>query len=141
MASRIIKKYPNRRLYDTESSRYVNLKDIKKLIQKYQSICIIDTATNQDITRAILLQVIVEEELNAPLFTTHILEMLIKIYGDSTSALMSRFMEHSLQEFINHQGKLKNPVSSINSETKKTTSPVMNLAKNNLDKWHKKSNS
>lgn len=139
MEAHIIKKYPNRRLYDTVNSCYINLSDVKNLIKQYDYVKVIETATNQDVTRSILLQVILEEELKNPLFTTNILQMLISIYGDSTSAMMSRFMEHSLEEFINQQGKLKSPLSSLHRGKNQAPSSLNQLTSESFAKWNKKS--
>ncbi|HFB66452.1 MAG TPA: polyhydroxyalkanoate synthesis repressor PhaR [Aeromonadales bacterium] len=134
---RIIKKYPNRRLYDTSSSTYITLDDIKKLILGYVPIKIIDASSKSDITRLVLLQVLMEaEESPNPMFTLSFLEQIIRCYGDSTQAIMSRFMEHSINEFISYQGKLKSPVNSLSGQ--KNKSSLKTITEHNLENWKKK---
>lgn len=134
---RIIKKYPNRRLYDTSSSTYITLDEIKKLVLGYVPIKIIDANTKSDITRLVLLQVLMEaEESSNPMFTTSFLKQIIRCYGDSTQAIMSRFMEHSINEFISYQGKLKSPVNSLSGQ--KNKSSLQTITEHNLENWKKK---
>ncbi len=134
---RIIKKYPNRRLYDTYTSAYITLEEIKKLVLGYVPLKIIEVRSNLDITRLVLLQVLMEAEESAnPMFSTTFLEQIIRCYGDSTQAIMSRFMEHSINEFISYQGKLKSPVSTLSSQ--KNQSSLKTITQYNLENWKKK---
>ncbi len=111
---RIIKKYPNRRLYDTAISSYITLNEIKALVKDYVDFKVIDSRTGADLTRSTLLQIIVEEEeVGSPLLTSGLLAKAIRVYGDSTQALLGRFLEHSLDQFVENQGRLKSPVSSL----------------------------
>ena len=97
---RIIKKYPNRRLYDTEISRYITLEEIRKLVLQGVEFSVIDKRTRKDITRSILLQVISEQEEGGdPIFSTEVLRQIIRFYGDSMQSTMSGYLELSLQLF------------------------------------------
>lgn len=105
---RVIKKYPNRRLYDTAISRYITLEEIRQLVIEEIKFVVIDKRTRQDITRNILLQVIADQEEGGnPLFRTQLLEQLIRFYGDSMQSTASHYLELSLQLFIERSGQLK----------------------------------
>jgi polyhydroxyalkanoate synthesis repressor PhaR len=101
---RIIKKYANRRLYDTEDSRYVTLKDIKNIIALGTDVSILDDTSGQDITRALLLQIVSEQELGGtPLLNEKVLNQLIRFYGHPMQDLMSGFIANSIKTFITQQ--------------------------------------
>lgn len=100
---RIIKKYPNRRLYDTEISRYITLEHIRRLVIANRDFTVLDKRNGRDITRSILLQVISEQEEGGdPIFKTAVLRNIIRFYGDSMQSAMSSYLELSL-EFFNEQ--------------------------------------
>ncbi len=102
--TRIIKKYPNRRLYDTEQSRYITLADLQKLVLEGQNFEVKDANTGNDITRNILLQIIAEQETGGnPLFTTDILTRIIRFYGASVQDALSTYLERSLSLFDQQQ--------------------------------------
>lgn len=101
---RIIKKYANRRLYDTEDSRYVTLKDIKNIIALGVDVSIIDETTSEDITRALLLQIVSEQELGgSPLLNEAVLNQLIRFYGHPMQDMMSGFIANSIKSFVSQQ--------------------------------------
>src|SRR5678809_535721 len=91
---RVIKKYPNRRLYDTETSTYITLTEVKQLVMDSQPFVVRDAKTNEDLTRSILLQIILEEEAGgAPMFSEPALANLIRIYGHASQAFMGSYLE------------------------------------------------
>ena len=99
--ARIIKKYPNRRLYDTEESRYITLADIKGLVLSQTEFVVVDRKTDQDITRSILLQVISDEEHNGEaILSKEFLAQIIRCYGNGGPGLVTRHLEQSLREFL-----------------------------------------
>ncbi|MES1944989.1 polyhydroxyalkonate synthesis repressor PhaR [Salinisphaera sp. PC39] len=101
---RIIKKYPNRRLYDTEISRYITLEEIRQLVLRGEEFQVVDKRTGNDITRTILLQVISEQEEGGdPIFSTKVLRNIIRFYGDSMQNTMSSYLELSLEFFSEQQ--------------------------------------
>lgn len=101
---RIIKKYPNRRLYDTEISRYITLDEIRKLVLEAVEFEVQDSRDGSDITRSILLQVISEQEEGGnPIFSTEVLTRFIRLYGDSMQPSISRYLELSLSSFAEQQ--------------------------------------
>ncbi|OUT98220.1 MAG: polyhydroxyalkanoate synthesis repressor PhaR [Betaproteobacteria bacterium TMED41] len=105
---RLIKKYPNRRLYDTRTSSYVTLSDIKELVINHEEFVVTDTKTSKDLTRSILLQIILEEEAGKlPIFTETMLSQIIRIYGNSMQSMMGNYLEKNLQIFTETQNKFK----------------------------------
>ncbi len=101
---RIIKKYPNRRLYDTEISRYITLDEIRQLVLEGIEFEVQDSRDGSDITRSILLQVISEQEEGGnPIFSTEVLTRFIRLYGDSMQPSISRYLELSLSSFAEQQ--------------------------------------
>ena len=110
-AVRIIKKYPNRRLYDTELSRYVTLGDVRELVMQGEEFRVVDTANGDDITRSILLQIMLEEESGgAPLFSSKMLAQLIRFYGGTVQGMFARYLEESLDPFAVQQAKMRESV-------------------------------
>ena len=105
---RLIKKYPNRRLYDTHTSSYVTLADIKALVLECENFTVVDAKSNDDITRTILLQIILEEESGGiPMFTEPVLAQIIRLYGNAMQSFMGSFLEKNVQIFSEAQEKLK----------------------------------
>ena len=128
---RIIKKYPNRRLYDTEVSSYITLQDIKELVMSYTDFKVIDAKTNEDLTRCTLMQLIAEEETNGnPILTTDILKKFVLFYGDSMQAMMSRFLDHSVKLFMEKKAGLKSPLNSMLGTNQ--SSQMQNIAEQNM---------
>jgi polyhydroxyalkanoate synthesis repressor PhaR len=99
------KKYPNRRLYDIEASSYVTVDDLRAAIAAGESISVLDSKTEKDLTRNVLLQVIAEQEGEGhqPILTNRVLEHLIRFYGDTMNNLVSRYIEQSIMSFIEQQ--------------------------------------
>ncbi|QGX40627.1 polyhydroxyalkanoate synthesis repressor PhaR [Permianibacter aggregans] len=111
---RIIKKYPNRRLYDTAISSYITLHDIKELVMSYTPFKVVDAKTSDDLTRATLLQIISEEEeKGTPIFSTDILLHCIRMYGDSMQAMAGRFLEQSMKLFENTRRDATDPMKAM----------------------------
>lgn len=101
MATRVIKKYANRRLYDTEDSKYVTLKDIKQIIALGNDVKIIDDTSGDDITRGLLLQIVSEQELGgSPILNKAVLKQLIRFYGHPMQDMMSGFIANSVSQFM-----------------------------------------
>jgi polyhydroxyalkanoate synthesis repressor PhaR len=111
---RIIKKYPNRRLYDTETSAYITLAEIKQFVLEYQLFEVHDARTNDDLTRSILLQIILEEESGGvPMFSADMLANIIRYYGHSMQGLMGTYLERSIGAFHEAQRKFQEQSQSI----------------------------
>ena len=104
---RIIKKYPNRRLYDTDTSSYITLAEIKHLVMENEPCVVRDAKTGEDLTRSILLQIILEEEANGtPMFTAAVLANIIRFYGHTMQGLMGGYLEKNMQALMEMQAPL-----------------------------------
>ncbi len=111
---RIIKKYPNRRLYDTGESRYIKLTEVKKMIEQEIPIKVVDSVTDEDITRSILLQIILEQESNnEPLFSTENLENFIRYNGESSREGFMMFMDKNLGFFKDQQEQMQEQLKEL----------------------------
>ncbi len=115
--ARLIKKYPNRRLYDTRTSSYITLADVKELVLNHEQFQVLDAKTSEDLTRAILLQIILEEEAGgAPMFTSDLLSHMIRFYGNAMQGMMGKYLESNIKAFTDMQGKLQDQARSIYGE-------------------------
>jgi polyhydroxyalkanoate synthesis repressor PhaR len=127
---RTIKKYPNRRLYDTNSSVYITLADVKQLVMTRTPFVVRDAKTQEDLTRSILLQIILEEEAGgAPMFTEDLLSNIIRFYGHAMQGLMGNYLEKNIQTFMELQAKLSEQSKGLNpdlwAQFIKSQSPLM----------------
>ena len=112
--TRVIKKYPNRRLYDTEESRYITLADVRDLVINQVDFTIIDKKTGDDITRSILLQVISEQEAHGePIMSKDFLSQVIRAYGTAMPSFMGRYLEQSLELFVSQQQLFRGQVKRV----------------------------
>jgi polyhydroxyalkanoate synthesis repressor PhaR len=103
-AQRVIKKYPNRRLYDTRTSSYITLAEIKQLVMNSEPFSVVDAKTAEDISRSILLQIILEEEAGgSPMFTAPVLENIIRFYGNTMQGFMGGYLEKNMQSLMDLQ--------------------------------------
>jgi polyhydroxyalkanoate synthesis repressor PhaR len=115
---RVIKKYPNRRLYDTDTSTYITLAEVKQLVMGHQQFVVRDAKTNDDLTRSILLQIILEEEAGGtPMFSEPALANIIRFYGHAMQGFMGTYLEKNVQAFTDIQVKM--------AEQSKTVTPEM----------------
>jgi polyhydroxyalkanoate synthesis repressor PhaR len=106
-AERLIKKYPNRRLYDTQTSTYITLADVKQLVMDTEDFKVIDAKSGDELTRSILLQIILEEETGGvPMFSSSMLSQIIRYYGHAMQGMMGTYLEKNIQAFIDIQNKL-----------------------------------
>jgi polyhydroxyalkanoate synthesis repressor PhaR len=111
---RIIKKYPNRRLYDTETSSYITLADVKKLVLEQVDFKVEDAKTREDLTRSILLQIILDEETaGAPMFSSDMLSQIIRFYGNAMQGMMGSYLEKNIQTFMEIQNRLQDQSRQI----------------------------
>ena len=115
--SRLIKKYPNRRLYDTKTSAYITLTDVKDLVLQQEDFQVIDAKTNDDLTRSILLQIILEEEAGGvPMFTSDVLAHMIRFYGNAMQGMMGKYLENNIKAFTEMQPRLQDQARAIYGE-------------------------
>jgi polyhydroxyalkanoate synthesis repressor PhaR len=119
---RLIKKYPNRRLYDTRTSAYITLVDVKELVLKHEEFQVVDAKSGEDLTRSILLQIILEEEAaGAPMFSSDVLAQMIRFYGNAMQGMMGKYLENNVQAFTDVQKKLQDQARNLYGEN-----PVIN---------------
>ena len=112
--TRLIKKYPNRRLYDTRTSTYITLSDVKELVLKHEGFRVVDAKTGDDLTRSILLQIILEEEAGgAPMFSSDILAQMIRFYGNAMQGMMGQYLENNINAFSDMQKKLQDQAKHL----------------------------
>ncbi|WP_374472140.1 polyhydroxyalkanoate synthesis repressor PhaR [Arenimonas sp.] len=131
---RIIKKYPNRRLYDTEISSYVTLEDVRQLIVDKEDFVVRDARSGNDITRGVLMQIIAEhEEHGQPIFTTELLTQVIRFRGDSLQGHLGSFLERSLQFFLEQQQNVRGQIGQLVGQA--PWSLLNQLAERNLELW------
>jgi polyhydroxyalkanoate synthesis repressor PhaR len=114
---RTLKKYPNRRLYDTHTSSYITLVDVKKMVLGAQPFIVRDAKTGEDLTRSILLQIILEEETGGvPMFSSAMLAQIIRFYGHSMQGMMGSYLEKNIQTFTEIQSRLGDPAKGFSPE-------------------------
>ena len=132
--TRIIKKYPNRRLYDTEISSYITLEDVRQLVLEHVDFCVQDAKSKRDITRSILLQIILErEEDGEPIFSEPVLKEIIRFYGDSLQGMMTSYLEKSLKLFVEQQEKWRGRMANVMTGDPLTI--MRDVAEQNLAMW------
>jgi polyhydroxyalkanoate synthesis repressor PhaR len=134
VSTRTIKKYPNRRLYDTELSRYITVSDLRQLIVEGDEFIVVDVASGDEITRTVLLQIINEQETGGqPLFTTEILTNLIRFYGGSTQKMFTDYLGRSLGLFVEQQQAYQDRLADFLGQT--SVGAMSEMAKRNLEVW------
>lgn len=133
-ASRIIKKYPNRRLYDTKISSYITIEDVRQLIVDGEDFEVRDAKSGDDLTRQVLLQIIAEHEQDGePMLSTQLLSHIIRFYGDSLQGFMGNYLERSMQIFLDQQQQFRQQMGGMIGQTPWT---MMNqLTERNLELW------
>jgi polyhydroxyalkanoate synthesis repressor PhaR len=121
---RVLKKYPNRRLYDTRSSSYITLADVKDMVLELEDFEVRDAKSGEDLTRSILLQIILDEESGGvPMFSSEMLSQMIRFYGHSMQGMMGAYLEKNLQTFVELQKRFATPSMGLNDA--KTFTPEM----------------
>lgn len=132
--SRIIKKYPNRRLYDTAISSYITLADVKRLVLDRVDFEVIDAKTKADLTRSILLQIISEEEEGGePIFSTELLAQLIRAYGGNMQTMLTSYLEKSMELWADQQRVFRERTRSFMDNNPMTM--LTQFAERNLAMW------
>ena len=127
---RIIKKYPNRRLYDTEDSKYITLDDVKQLVFNGVEFSVKDVKSDEDLTRTILLQIISEQEHDGePFFSTELLTQIIRSYGDSLQGIAGDYIQKSMGLFVEQQKQFQESMSN------NPVTAISKIAEQNLKIW------
>jgi hypothetical protein len=131
---RVIKKYPNRRLYDTVESRYITLGDIRRLVNEKVEFVVVDKKTDEDITRSILLQVIAEQETDGdPIMSQDFLSQMIRSYGGTMQGLVGDYLEQSLRLFTAQQNQIRDRMRSMVGLD--SMSAMSAMAQENFRQW------
>jgi polyhydroxyalkanoate synthesis repressor PhaR len=134
-APRVIKKYPNRRLYDTEISSYITIEDVRQLIVEGEEFEVRDAKTGEDLTRQVLLQIIAEHEQDGePMLSTQLLSQIIRFYGDSLQGFMGSYLERSMQVFLEQQQQFRQQMGGLIGRTPWTM--LNQLTERNLELWN-----
>jgi polyhydroxyalkanoate synthesis repressor PhaR len=131
---RIIKKYPNRRLYDTEISSYITLEEVRQLVLDGETFEVRDAKSGEDLTRSVLLQIISEhEEKGQPMLSPQLLSQIIRFYSDSLQGFMGPYLERSLQVFLDQQQQFRTQLNSLLGQT--PWSMLNDLTERNMEAW------
>ena len=131
---RIIKKYPNRRLYDTTVSSYITIEDVRKLVLESEEFCVVDARSKEDITRSILLQIILEqEEDGTPIFSEQVLSQVIRFYGDALQGTLTNYLDRSFGLFVEQQSSMREQMQSM--VTTDPMSLMRDMTEKNMSMW------
>jgi polyhydroxyalkanoate synthesis repressor PhaR len=131
MATRVLRKYANRRLYDPSESRHVTLDEVRDIIVEGGSVRVEDAKTGEDLTRSILLQIIVEREAQGkPLLSADLLQQLIRFYGGAMQDFLGSYLERSVSAFVSQQESLQDQMMKLVADN-----PITDLTKRNLALW------
>jgi len=123
--TRLIKKYPNRRLYDTKTSSYITLADVKQMVLKNEDFQVLDAKTNEDLSRQILLQIILEEESGGmPMFSSDLLSQMIRSYGSAMQGFMGSYLEKNLEGFQQMQKALQEQSQKLYGDNSKSSQEI-----------------
>ncbi len=133
-STRVIKKYPNRRLYDTEISSYITIEDVRQLIIDNEDFEVRDARSGEDLTRQVLLQIITEHEQDGePMLSTQLLSQIIRFYGDSLQGFMGSYLERSMQGFLDQQQQFRKQMGGMIGQT--PWAMMNQLTERNLAMW------
>ena len=133
MLERLIRKYSNRRLYDTTASRHVTLDDLRQVIVSGDRIKVVDDKSGEDLTRSVLLQIISEQEqFGVPVLRSELLEMIIRFYGSPMQALLSRYLGQAFGSILRQQEAMQ---SEMAKALQAPFAPLTELARQNMEMW------
>jgi polyhydroxyalkanoate synthesis repressor PhaR len=132
---RLIKKYANRRLYDSTESRHVTLEDIRKMIVSGAKVKVVDDKSGEDLTRAVMLQVITEQDqYGTPVLSTELLEAIIRFYGNPVQEMLTKYMEQSVGALVRQQETMR---AEMTKALAGPMAPLAEFARQNMDQWSK----
>jgi polyhydroxyalkanoate synthesis repressor PhaR len=132
-SERVIRKYSNRRLYDTGASRHVTLDDLRQLVVQGEKIKVVDDKSGDDLTRSVLLQIIAEQEqFGLPVLGSDLLEMIIRFYGGPMQVLLSRYLEQAFTAMLRQQAAMQ---SEMARALQSPFAPITELARKNMEIW------
>ena len=131
---RVIKKYPNRRLYDTKKSKYIKMKDVLSIIRdEGEDLQVVDVESGEDVTRTVLIQIILEQENgDSPIFTNKMLTQFIRVYDDAAQSMFEELLDKNLQLFSEQQQKMQAQMEDmVNSPVKF----MQEMTERNMNMW------
>jgi polyhydroxyalkanoate synthesis repressor PhaR len=132
---RIIRKYANRRLYDSAASRHVTLDDVRRLIGAGERVKVVEDKSGEDITRSILLQIIsAQEQFGTPVLSTQLLEALIRFYGNPVQEMLTKYLEQSIGSLLRQQQVMRAEMAKV---LESPMAPMADLARQNMELWAK----
>jgi polyhydroxyalkanoate synthesis repressor PhaR len=133
---RVIRKYANRRLYDATASRHVTLEDIRRLIASGERVQVVDDRSGEDLTRAVLLQIISEQEqFGSPVLSVQLLEGIIRFYGNPVQEMLSRYLEQSLGTVMNQQRTVQAQLAKAMEGPLAPLAPLAEMTRQNMEIW------
>ena len=133
---RVIRKYANRRLYDATASRHVTLEDIRRLIASGERVQVVDDRSGEDLTRAVLLQIISEQEqFGSPVLSVQLLEGIIRFYGNPVQDMLSRYLEQSLGSVLQQQRSVQEQMTKALEGPLAPLAPLAELTRQNMEMW------
>lgn len=133
-STRVIKKYPNRRLYDTEISSYITIEDVRQLIVDGEDFEVVDARSGADLTRQVLLQIISEHEQDGtPILSTELMSQIIRFYGDSLQGFMGTYLERSMHAFLEQQQQIRKQMGGLIDQT--PWAMMNKLTERNMEMW------
>jgi polyhydroxyalkanoate synthesis repressor PhaR len=133
---RVIRKYANRRLYDSTASRHVTLEDIRRLIASGERVQVIDDRSGDDLTRAVLLQIISEQEqFGSPVLSVQLLEGIIRFYGNPVQEMLSRYLEQSLGTVMQQQRTVQQQLAKAMEGPLAPLQPLADITRQNMEMW------
>ena len=131
---RIIRKYANRRLYDTEASRHINKEDVRKLIAAGKDVRIVDEGSGDDITRSVLLQLVAEQELGGqPVLSDQLLTQIIRFYDHPMQGMLGSYLQQSFESFLQQQSSLQEQMQELLQSG--PFAVMQDVAKQNMEAW------
>lgn len=135
MSVRVIKKYPNRRLYDTEISSYITIEDVRQLVVDGEAFEVRDARSGEDLTRCVMLQIIAEhEQAGEPVLSTATLAGIIRLYGDSLQGCVGSYLEHCMQQFLAQERQLREDAGAGGAQ--QPWAMMNQLTERNLEQWN-----
>jgi polyhydroxyalkanoate synthesis repressor PhaR len=128
---RIIRKYANRRLYDAADSRHVTLDDIRKLVAAGERVKVVDDKSGEDLTRAMLLQIIAnQEQFGTPVLSTQLLEAIVRFYGNPIQQMLASYLEQGVSSLLRQQQHMQAEMSKV---LQTPMAPLAELARQNME--------
>lgn len=132
---RVIRKYANRRLYDTQDSRHVTLDDIRKIVGAGERVKVVEDRSGEDVTRAILLQIIAnQEQFGSPVLSTPLLEAIIRFYGNPVQEMLTSYLEQSVGNLLRQQQAMR---AEMAKALESPLAPMADMARKNMELWTK----